>query len=314
MRSASSTSSVRARVRAEIDDAVARGEDPGPWAGVPMGVKELAKVAGWPDTHASRALPRPDRDRATAPKPARLRGGGRGARRAHDVTRVRVDELDPLVPARHHPQSVEPRAHARRFVGRFGAAAVAVGHDADLHGQRRRRLDPHPVVVLRPVRFQGLVRPGRQRRSVRQLAHVGARPDLPLGARCGALRRRDRRSDGRSTRRRCRAPCAATKTRCVPVRRSKRLRGKKAAWSSTLGFAVCDPEVEKLAHEAALALAADAGLELVDVDVQLPEARDARGASSPVSKCRATTAKRRAVGCRRHHAGVARRLRADRTA
>ena len=33
-----------------------------------------------------------------------------------------------------------------------------------------------------------------------------------------------------------------------------RLRGKRATWSSTLGFAVCDPEVEKLSHEAALAL------------------------------------------------------------
>jgi amidase len=43
-----------ARARAaEIDDAVARGDDPGPWAGVPMGVKELASVEGWPETHAS---------------------------------------------------------------------------------------------------------------------------------------------------------------------------------------------------------------------------------------------------------------------
>jgi aspartyl-tRNA(Asn)/glutamyl-tRNA(Gln) amidotransferase subunit A len=48
------------------------------------------------------------------------------------------------------------------------------------------------------------------------------------------------------------------------------LRGKKAAWSSTLGFAVCDPEVEKLAHDAALALCDDAGLQLVDVDVKFP--------------------------------------------
>jgi aspartyl-tRNA(Asn)/glutamyl-tRNA(Gln) amidotransferase subunit A len=43
-----------ARARAEaIDEAVARGEDPGPLAGVPVGVKELASVAGWPETHAS---------------------------------------------------------------------------------------------------------------------------------------------------------------------------------------------------------------------------------------------------------------------
>src|SRR6476620_5650055 len=42
----------RARAAA-IDAAVARGEDPGPWAGVPMGVKELVEVAGWPHTHGS---------------------------------------------------------------------------------------------------------------------------------------------------------------------------------------------------------------------------------------------------------------------
>jgi aspartyl-tRNA(Asn)/glutamyl-tRNA(Gln) amidotransferase subunit A len=49
------------------------------------------------------------------------------------------------------------------------------------------------------------------------------------------------------------------------------LRGKRAAWSSTLGFAVCDPEVEKVTYEAALALCADAGIELVDdVDVRFP--------------------------------------------
>jgi aspartyl-tRNA(Asn)/glutamyl-tRNA(Gln) amidotransferase subunit A len=36
-----------------VDDAVARGDDPGPLAGLPIGVKELDHVAGWPATHAS---------------------------------------------------------------------------------------------------------------------------------------------------------------------------------------------------------------------------------------------------------------------
>jgi aspartyl-tRNA(Asn)/glutamyl-tRNA(Gln) amidotransferase subunit A len=39
----------------KIDDRITAGEDPGPLAGVPMGVKELAGVQGWPDTHASLA-------------------------------------------------------------------------------------------------------------------------------------------------------------------------------------------------------------------------------------------------------------------
>jgi len=43
-----------ARARAEeIDAEVASGRDPGPLAGVPIGVKELASVGGWPETHAS---------------------------------------------------------------------------------------------------------------------------------------------------------------------------------------------------------------------------------------------------------------------
>ena len=46
-----------ARARAAgIDAAVANGDDPGPWAGVPMGVKELAQVKGWPNTHASKVF------------------------------------------------------------------------------------------------------------------------------------------------------------------------------------------------------------------------------------------------------------------
>src|SRR5437588_11718369 len=44
----------RARADAErIDRRVAAGDDPGPFAGIPMGVKELAQVQGWPDTNAS---------------------------------------------------------------------------------------------------------------------------------------------------------------------------------------------------------------------------------------------------------------------
>src|SRR5688500_15376900 len=43
-----------ARARAaDIDRRIAAGEDPGPLAGLPVGIKELEYVAGWPATHAS---------------------------------------------------------------------------------------------------------------------------------------------------------------------------------------------------------------------------------------------------------------------
>ncbi len=40
-------------VAAEVDAAVARGEDPGPLAGVPFGVKDLEDCAGLPTSHGS---------------------------------------------------------------------------------------------------------------------------------------------------------------------------------------------------------------------------------------------------------------------
>src|SRR5256886_14629042 len=36
---------------------VEAGDDPGPFAGIPMGVKELAQVQGLPDTHAAGPYP-----------------------------------------------------------------------------------------------------------------------------------------------------------------------------------------------------------------------------------------------------------------
>lgn len=46
----------RARTVADaVDAAVAAGDDPGPLAGVPLGIKELEEVEGWPDTRASTA-------------------------------------------------------------------------------------------------------------------------------------------------------------------------------------------------------------------------------------------------------------------
>ena len=66
----------RARAAADaIDQRVAAGDDPGPLAGVPLGIKELESVEGWPDTRASTVL----RDRlgtTTSTMSARLLAGG----------------------------------------------------------------------------------------------------------------------------------------------------------------------------------------------------------------------------------------------
>src|SRR4051794_23367152 len=44
------------RRAAEIDEAVARGKDPGPLAGVPLGVKDLEDAAGLPTRRGSLML------------------------------------------------------------------------------------------------------------------------------------------------------------------------------------------------------------------------------------------------------------------
>jgi aspartyl-tRNA(Asn)/glutamyl-tRNA(Gln) amidotransferase subunit A len=66
----------RARAAADaVDAAVAAGEDPGALAGVPLGIKELESIEGWPDTRASTAL----RDRigtTTSTMSARLLAAG----------------------------------------------------------------------------------------------------------------------------------------------------------------------------------------------------------------------------------------------
>ncbi|MET1003577.1 MAG: amidase family protein [Acidimicrobiia bacterium] len=250
-----------------IDDAVARGEDPGPWAGVPMGVKELVKVAGWPDTHGSRLY---EHQVASADgiEPARLRAAG-----AVLVGLTTSPEFGSTNWTRTylHGTTRNPWNPERTPGGSSGgsAAAVAVGMMPVCTGS-----DGGGSIRI-PSSYSGLFgfkvsfgRIGNEGPFDNSLTSV-------VGPICRSVLDAARYVDAIA------GPTVIDPTSLPrPVRRYEdalrsgaaveALRGRKAAWTSTLGFAVCDPEVEKLAHEAALALAADAGLELVDVDVKLP--------------------------------------------
>ena len=298
-----------ARTRAAaIDAAVARGarsRDRG--RAYPMGVKELVQVAGWPDTHAS-LLYRDDVGHARRHRAGAAQARGGRARRPHDLARVRFDQLDPHVSARHDPQPVESGTHARRFVGRIGGGG-GVGDDADLHRQRRRRLDPHPVGVQRSVRLQDELRSGRRtpatstarsrRCPVRCAARFATRPATSTRSRARPT----------TTPRRCRCPSRSYEDAIVSGDAVAQLRGKRAAWSSTLGFAVCDPEVEKLAYEAALALCADAGHRARRRRRAL--AASGRGVGIDlVARHRGQPSRRGSRSLGRRHAGVACRLQA----
>ena len=108
-------------------------------------------------------------------------------------------------------------------------------------------------------------------RQLRQRAHVGARADVPVGARRGPLRRRDRRPDRRRPHvvaeaarpyedavalgRRGRRSCAA----CAP-------RGRRRSASRC-----AIPRSRSSRTKPRSRSCADAGIELVDVDFHLPQ-------------------------------------------
>jgi aspartyl-tRNA(Asn)/glutamyl-tRNA(Gln) amidotransferase subunit A len=251
---------------AEIDAAAARGDDPGTWAGVPMGVKELAAVAGWPDTHASKVFA-DDIATGDCTETARLRAAGGvfvGLTTAPEFGAVNWTRSY-LHGTTRNPWNVE-----RTPGGSSGgsAAAVSVGMMPICTGS-----DGGGSIRI-PASYSGLFGfkvsfgrvgsdgpydngltsvPGPMCRSVRDAARYVDAIAGPTAIDPTSLPKP-----------------ASYEDAIVSGRAIDQLRGKRATWSSTLGFAVCDPEVEKLAHEAAVALCADAGIELIDVDVRLP--------------------------------------------
>ena len=158
-----------------------------------MGVKELVEVEGWPDTHASLlfkdAIADSRRDRGR-------RGCGQRAR-CSSVSRRRPSSGRPTGLARTCTASTRNPWNPERTPGgssggsaprcRVGMMPICTGSD----GGGSIRI---------PSAYSGLfgfkVSFGRvgDRRQLRQRAHFGARPDLPVGSRRGALRRRDRRA------------------------------------------------------------------------------------------------------------------------
>ena len=257
-----------ARRRAEeIDAAVARGEDPGPWAGVPMGVNELVAVEGWPDTHASMLL----KDRIadhTATEAARLRAAG-----AVLVGLTTSPEYGSVNWTRTYIHGVtrNPWNLERTPGGSSGgsAAAVAVGMMPICTGS-----DGGGSIRI-PSAYSGLFGFKVSFGRVGDAGHFDTGLTSVPGPICRSVRDAARYVDAIA------GPTDVDPTSLPRPERSyenavvsgaaaARLRGLRAAWSSTLGFAVCDPEVEKLSHEAALALAADAGIEIVDVDFHFP--------------------------------------------
>ena len=149
-----------------------------PLLGVPVAIKDDVDVAGELTPCGSSAVSTPAaRDAEVV---ARLRAAGAVIIGKTSVPELMIFPFTEIADVRGDPQPVGHRAHAgrqqRRQRCRGGRRAGAAGA-----GLRRRRLDPHPVGLVRSVRDQAATRSGAagaaRRRVVRAERQRSARAD-----------------------------------------------------------------------------------------------------------------------------------------
>ena len=127
-----------------------------PFRGVPIAVKDLAATAGIRTTYSSRAYADyvPDFDTAVV---RRIRDAGFVIVGKDEHARVRDRRVHGVRAQRVDSQPLEHRSHARRIERRRGGGRLRRPR-ADRARHRRRRLDPDPRVVLRPLRAEAVAR------------------------------------------------------------------------------------------------------------------------------------------------------------
>jgi aspartyl-tRNA(Asn)/glutamyl-tRNA(Gln) amidotransferase subunit A len=255
----------RARRTAEdIDARVRAGEDPGPLAGVPLGIKELEAVEGWPDTGASTAW----RDciaTETTTMSARLLAAG-----AVPVGLTASPEIGRLFYTTSilHGPTHNPWNRARTPGGSSGGAGAALAAGfvplatgSDMGGSIRLPAGWCGVVgvkgtygrVPRSPAYTGhanLIHYGPLARSVADAARF---LDCAVG-----VDQRDPYSLPPPP-----VPFEATLREALPP-------GLRAAVVDDLGIAPSDPGVAEVVHEAAAELIAGAGCVRVDAGLTLP--------------------------------------------
>ncbi len=261
-----------ARAQAEaVDAAVARGEDPGPFAGVPIGVKELAQAKGFPDTHAS-VVYRDDIAADDCPEVAGLRAAGAVITALTTAPEFGIPSYTatPLHGVTRNPWNLD-----RTPGGSSGgsAAAVAAGIFAACTGS-----DGGGSIRI-PAAYSGL--PG-MKATFGRIAHAGMHDPFDTGLTSvsgpivrsvrDAARYLDATSGPRVSDPTSLPKPAPYEPLVADVDRARDLlRGRRVAWTSTLGYAETDRDVEASTRALAEELVAAAGLELVDVPIEFPK-------------------------------------------
>jgi len=247
-----------------VDTAVARGEDPGRFAGVPFGVKDLEDCAGLPTSHGS--LLYKDRPPVTADSPhvARLRAAGAipvGKTAAPEFGTVAFTHTKAWGTTRN-PWNTErtPGGSSGGSAAAVAAGVIPFATASDGGGSTRI-----------PAAFTGLV---GMKPSHGRIPHPppGTAQTSVYGALTTTVADSARHLDvvsGPDDRDRLSLP--APLLSYEDAIESFDVRGLRAAWSLDLGFAAVDPEVAELSEAAALQLADAADLKLIERPIELTD-------------------------------------------
>ena len=253
------------RTAAEIDAKVARGLDPGPFAGVPFGVKDLSDAAGLPTSHGSllyKGRPPVTSDDVDV---ARLRAAGAvvvGKTAAPEFGSVCFTSTRAWGTTRNPwNREMTPGGSSGGSAAAVAAGMVPMATASDGGGSTRI-----------PAAFSGLFgmkasfgripfpNGGASQTSVKGILTTTVADSARHLDVCAGPDDRDRVSLPRGSH-----GSYESVIDSLPVA------GLRIGWSLDLGFAVVDPEVAELAHAAALELCDACGVELVEVDVRITD-------------------------------------------
>ena len=246
----------------EMDLRIRRGEDPGPLAGVPFGVKDIAEsCAGMPRRNGSLFHKDDPAESHDSVFIARLRAAGRNPGGQSRYRRIRHGWRHSYSGPRHHAQSVESEPHSRRQQWRIGSGSVRrVG--AFLHRERCGWID------TQSGRLHG--DGGIEAQSGPHSADGRLwRPELP------GRDHYHRGGHSSDSGRRCRArplrpddSYPRPRVRYEEAIETLNVAGLRVVWSEDLGFAPVEPEIAALTRAAAFRLADAAGLQVLDRKVR----------------------------------------------
>jgi aspartyl-tRNA(Asn)/glutamyl-tRNA(Gln) amidotransferase subunit A len=262
----------RARsVADDVDRRVADGEDPGPLAGVPLGIKCTDTVAGWPATSACSAFAERVGERDSV-HVARLLAAGAVpvGLTASPPLGLLAHTASPLYGVTRNPWDLArtPGGSSGGASAALAAGLVPLATGSDMGGSIRGPASATGVVGIKPT--YGRIPKGPGYLGAANLAHPG-----PLARSVADLARYLDCTAGPSERDPASTPPAvASVERAIDEVDVGRLR---MAWVTELGGARAEPDVEDVVVEAAEALAAFAGVTLVDAKPAIPDLDDLGG-------------------------------------